>query len=266
MLAIFRNSRVSFARIALVGFVGSVVTALAPVTEAAKVSKKAIKQEVRVLDTNNDRAISIDEFLQPQYSVFALADKNRDGHISISEAASLREAKMQVRQQMHFAILDRNGDGLLSKKEWNGKDKLHKSKKDIVGLRRLLSKAMAGDSKSHKDKDKTRTRKHSSQSFTDIDRNGDKGISLAELKRSHKPGLRMLQKLDADGNEAISLAEFTEKSRRIFAKSDLDNDGLLSMKDLREAMKSASDAHKAKKRDQKRGKKRDGRRGSRRES
>lgn len=150
-------------------------------------------------DKNGDGKIDKNEL--PDEEAFDILDHNKDGFISKSELTHKAQTSMnkgqpnkrQNKLQMFFQRKDKNGDGKISKDEWDGP----------------------------------------SQIFEKLDKNGDGYIERNEIPRKRNRGNRknFLKKIDADQDGKISKEEW-KGPKRIFEKLDTNKDGFIEKSEL----------------------------------
>ncbi|SEH18718.1 EF hand [Sphingopyxis sp. YR583] len=136
--------------------------------------------------------------------MFAKMDVNKDGKVDAADRAA-RHAEMQAKR---FASLDADGNGSISKAEWDQ----HGADRAAKRAERGEKRAEAGDGK----------------------RGGMRGH---HGKRGGHRGM-MMGKADTDGNKAISLAEFQTAALARFDAADANKDGQVTPEE-RQAQRSA---------------------------
>lgn len=134
--------------------------------------------------------------------MFARMDVNKDGKLDAADRAA-RHAEMQAKR---FASLDADGNGSISKAEW-----------DQHGADRAAKRAERGDKRAEAGEGK-RMRGHHGK------RGGHHGM--------------MMGKADADGDKAISLAEFQTAALARFDAADANKDGQVTPEE-RQAQRGA---------------------------
>lgn len=146
--------------------------------------------------------------------MFAKMDVNKDGKLDAADRAA-RRAEMQAKK---FASFDADGNGSISKAEWDQHGADRAAKRAERGEKRAAS-GEAGEGKRH-------------------------GMRGHHGKRGghHGMGGRMMGKADTDGDKAISQAEFQTAALTRFDAADANKDGQVTA----EERKAQRDAWKAK--------------------
>jgi Ca2+-binding EF-hand superfamily protein len=116
------------------------------------------------------------------------ADANRDGRVSEAEMANALDAS--------FAVLDSNGDGVLSKAEVDNRKASYKAYRLHVKAERKAGQHVVGV---------IRMPKALGKRFDRVDANGDGVISKAELARIAQ---HMFKRRDHNKDGYISVADF----------------------------------------------------------
>lgn len=73
---------------------------------------------LRQLDADKDGTVTLDEFLKPRSDSFAELDKNSDGALNAAELSADMQQRAGQRQRMMMARLDADGDGSVTKDEF----------------------------------------------------------------------------------------------------------------------------------------------------
>jgi Ca2+-binding EF-hand superfamily protein len=73
---------------------------------------------LKKLDADKDGTVTLDEFLKPQSDSFAELDKNADGFLDAGELTARMQQMAGQRQRMMMARLDGDGDGKVTKDEF----------------------------------------------------------------------------------------------------------------------------------------------------
>jgi hypothetical protein len=135
---------------------------------------------------------------------FAEVDKNKDGAITKEEADSFRTAKRAEMHDKRFEMMDANKDGQISREEFD---------------------APRGDK-------------------------GDKGHRMGGM---HHRGMGMMRdhgdmfaKADANSDGKVTLSEATGKALEMFDRADTNKDGTVTPEERRAAMKAWFEARRAK--------------------
>jgi hypothetical protein len=79
-----------------------------------------VKSEPEVWDSNHDGVVTCDEWKSFLGRIFALADRNHDGHLDPSEFATVRKAGGAL-AEADFGYFDENQDGKITRDEFVGK-------------------------------------------------------------------------------------------------------------------------------------------------
>jgi Ca2+-binding EF-hand superfamily protein len=216
------------------------------------------------LDTDNDGTVSLDEFMKPKFDRFATVDKNADGALEGAELTGRMQERSAHRLRMTMARLDANGDGKVTREEFeNGARHVMRGKRfGHEGGRRFWRErgdAQAGsraqdaspnaaggakpaDAMAQAD---THTRQvpdggrgaRRAQLFANLDANGDGVVTLQDLEAKAAANIAYAQKkrlhmLDKDRNGKVSREEFITRPKQRFADLDLDGDGKITASDL----------------------------------
>jgi len=123
---------------------------------------------------------------------FAMVDADKDGAITMDEIKAHREAKRAARRDMHFKKMDANGDGSISREEF---DTAHAMKHD---------KMADGKMKRHKMGHHGMGKMMGGRMFEMADANKDGKVTLAEATTA---ALTHFDKVDADKNGTVTPAE-----------------------------------------------------------
>lgn len=210
------------------------------------------------LDTDNDGAVSLDEFMKPRLERFATLDKGADGVLDAVELTARMQEKAAHRARMMMAKLDANGDGKVTKEEFDsaakhhrrghrfgheGGRRFHRDRADAGGAAATganptaeakPAEAAPADAKAAGRGDRGARR---AQMFARLDANGDGTITMADIDTRSATGVAYAQKkrlhvLDKDRDGKISREEFSARSKQRFADLDLDSDGKITASDL----------------------------------
>lgn len=145
---------------------------------------------------------------------FAMIDADKDGAITMDEVKAHREAKRAERRDAHFKAMDKNGDGSISRAEF---DEGHAGRGDGMKM------AMRGGNE---------------EGYHKMGRRGH--------HMEMRMGGRMFEKADADKNGKVTLTEATNAALAHFDKVDTNKDGTVTGAERMEYMKSMHDQWKAK--------------------
>jgi len=142
--------------------------------------------------------------------MFAKMDANKDGKLDATD----RAAQRAERQAKIFASLDADGNGSISKAEWDKHGADRAAKRAERGEKRAEA-GEAGEGKRH-------------------------GMRGGHGKRGghHGMGGRMMGKADTDGDKAISQAEFQTAALARFDAADANKDGQVTAEE-RQAQRGA---------------------------
>ena len=139
--------------------------------------------------------------------MFAKMDANKDGKLDTSD----RAAQRAERQAKRFTSLDADGNGSISKAEWDQHGADRAAKRAERGEKRA-SAGEAGEGKRH-------------------------GMRGGHGKRGGHHGM-MMSKADTDGDKAISQAEFQTAALARFDAADANKDGQVTAEE-RQAQRGA---------------------------
>lgn len=216
------------------------------------------------LDADNDGSVSLDEFMRPKLDRFAKADKNADGALDGTELTSRMQEKSSHRARMMMAKLDADGDGKVTKDEFEGQAKrfMRGKRFGYEGGRRFWRERGAtldapaaqtaapdasGDAKpaevapqANADAKQMPGRGRGarrSQMFASLDANGDGVVTMQDLDERAAVNIAYAQKkrlhvLDKDRDGKVSRDEFAARPKQKFADLDLDGDGKITASDL----------------------------------
>ena len=140
--------------------------------------------------------------------MFAKMDANKDGKLDATD----RAAQRAERQAKRFASLDADGNGSISKAEWDKHGADRAAKRAERGEKRTEA-GEAGDGKRHH------------------------GMRGGHGKRGGHHGM-MMSKADTDGDKAISQAEFQTAALARFDAADANKDGQVTAEE-RQAQRGA---------------------------
>ncbi len=182
---------------------GLLVTASLPALASTPLAEKA--------DTNKDGLISQAEFLTQSDQRFTATDTDANGVLTPAERTAFRKQKREERAQARFGKADTNGDGQVSKDEYNAARALGKQR-----LKRRM------------------------------DANGD-GVLTGEdrqirkvkrqERRAKRQKMRHKFRPDTNGDGVIDKAEFKTAANAIFARLDKNGDGMLDASEQRRPKK-----------------------------
>ena len=135
---------------------------------------------------------------------FAEVDKNKDGVITKEEADSFRAAKRTEMRDKRFTMLDANKDGQISREEFDAP-------------------------------------------------RSDKGGMDDGMRGMHRRGMGMMRghgdmfaKADANSDGKVTLSEATGRALEMFDRADANKDGIVTPEERRAAMKAWFEARRAK--------------------
>lgn len=167
-------------------------------------------------DANGDGVLTRAEAQAAATQMFTKMDVNKDGKI---DAADRAERKAE-RQEKRFAAMDADGNGAISRAEWNA----HSADRD----------AKRGEWRGKRGDAAGKDGKRSGHAMR-----GHSG------KRGHHGMMGMMQKADTNGDKAISLAEFQTAALTRFDAADANKDGQVTAAER----KAAHEAMRAKRGD-----------------
>jgi Ca2+-binding EF-hand superfamily protein len=148
-----------------------------------------MRLRLRQLDSNADSQISIKEF-DGDLADFSYFDKNGNGRLSLDEVQ--RAIKVEEDAVRRVAAADKNGDGLLSPREYRGSPKTFRfldangdgevSVDEYVGMHRRISQRLDADDIDHDHRLGKEEFGGSPAKFAKYDKNKDGVIDRSELK------------------------------------------------------------------------------------
>ncbi len=156
-------------------------------------------------DTDGNGVLTRAESQAHATQMFAKMDANRDGKLDAADRAAKR-AEMQAKR---FASLDADGNGSISKAEWDQ----HGADRAAKRAERGEKRAEAGEGKRHH------------------------GMRGGHGKRGGHHGM-MMGKADTDGDRAVSQAEFQTAALARFDAADANKDGQVTAEE-RQAQRGA---------------------------
>lgn len=223
---------------------------------------------IKKLDADKDGTVTLDEFLKPQADSFAELDKNADGFLDAGELTARMQQMAGQRQRMMMARMDGDGDGKVTKDEFQkasyygrrgkhgGRHGHHRGwgygqygfdDRMDDGIKQQSDDAVEDKAAAEGDASKPegtvtdrRLRNRAErigERFEVLDANNDGVITTADLEARAAERLAWFQKkklhvLDKDGDGKVSRDEFAARSKQRFAELDLDNDGKITVSDL----------------------------------
>lgn len=216
------------------------------------------------LDADNDGSVSLDEFMKPKFDRFAKADKNADGSLDGTELTGRMQEKFSHRARMMMAKLDANGDGKVTKDEFEdqarhfmrGKRFGHEGGRrfwrergatldapaaqtaapDATSDAKPAEVAPQADADARQMPGRGRGARRA-QMFARLDANGDGVVTIQDLDARASVNIAYAQKkrlhvLDKDRDGKVSRDEFAARPKQKFADLDLDGDGKITASDL----------------------------------
>lgn len=212
---------------------------------------------LKKLDADKDGTVTLEEFLKPKSESFAELDKNSDGALDASELTARMQEKAGQRQRMMMARLDADGDGKVTKDEfekssqrgWRGK---HRGHRGHHGERHRMNEEMKkqqadaadGDDEAENGADDAKSERgrgnrseRITKRFERLDANSDGVITIEDLQARSSERISWMQKkrlhvLDKNSDGKVSSEEFAARSKQRFGDIDLDNDGKITVSDL----------------------------------
>lgn len=223
---------------------------------------------LRQLDTNGDGAVTRDEFMKPRQDRFAALDKNGDGSLDASELTAQIQHKAGQRSRMMMARLDADGDGKVTKEEfeagaWQGRRgmggrhggrhgwKQHRFGQSEDGAKSEQGAAagmagmsgasgmqgMGGAAAVDGRRGQVDRTARLAERFARMDANSDGVITASDLEARFSERLAWQSKkrmhvLDKNRDGKVTREEFEARAKQRFADMDLDSDGKISASDL----------------------------------
>ncbi len=219
---------------------------------------------LKQLDADNDGSVSLDEFMKPKLDRFAKFDQNADGTLNGAELTSKMQERSSHRARMMMARLDVDGDGKVSKDEFEaqgrhfmrGKRFGHDGGRRFGHMRGMSEDASgpqpaapnaASDAKpaeaapqadvQAKQADRGGRGARRAQMFANLDANGDGVLTMQDFDAKAAANIAFAQKkrlhvLDKDRDGKVSREEFAARPKQRFADLDLDGDGKITASDL----------------------------------
>lgn len=152
-------------------------------------------------DTDGNGALTRAEAQAQATQMFAKMDANKDGKVDLTD----RAAQQAERQAKRFAAIDADGNGSISKAEWDQHGTDRAAKRAERGAKRADA-GEAGDDKRHAMRGPGK-------------RGGHHGMRGGGMRGG------MMAKADTNGDKAISQAEFQTAALARFDASDANKDG-----------------------------------------
>lgn len=164
-------------------------------------------------DTNNDGTISQAEFMAEASDRFINTDLNADGALTKDEMKASHERRRTEHAEKRFEKSDANGDGVISKSEYDAKRAEHTEKREA---RRDLNNdgtVDVADKELHKAK---RAKRKEKQAERKANRDVNRDNYRKRIKR------------DANGDGLITRAEYDTATEAMFIWLDANADGVLT--------------------------------------
>lgn len=201
---------------------------------------------METFDKDGDGKLTQAEIDERSNELFAAADTNGDGRVTLEEFKVAFVATAVTPKVRAFQKLDRDGDGKVTEAEYNARAERmmsrmdrRKDDDDDRGPRRGMRPGMeAFDTDGDGNLSPDEIRAARAERFAKADSDGDKVLTLEEFTvlwagRMEQPMVRMFQRLDRDGDLAITKDEATRPTRNLVSRMDRNGDGALSFEDHR---------------------------------
>ncbi|MCA1298422.1 EF-hand domain-containing protein [Stappia indica] len=197
-------------------------------------------------DTDKDGRVTQAEIDATLVDMFAKADADSSGGVSLEEFKKAYAAEFANRKVRSFQRHDVDGDGKLTKAEFDRRmnrmmDRMEKrgggkgAGRGPDGMGRM---GQMQDFDADGDGNVTREEVEAARAklFADADKDGDGALTLEEYEavwvaRSDRRMVRMFQRLDRDGNLSVTREEATEPMASIVKRMDRNGDDALSIED-----------------------------------
>lgn len=226
---------------------------------------------LRRLDANKDGTISRDEFLAPRKEAFQSLDADKSGAVAASELRAPFDERVAFSAKRFMKRLDANGDGKVSKDEFDAGPKKRFAEHDL-NSDGVLSRDERpgrgkhrggwgwggwgggkadgrGEGKGRHEMTLSAFLERSAAKFKEMDTNGDGAIDATEhsvraAAHGEQRVKRVLHRQDSNKDGQVTEAEFTAKADERFAVLDLNSDGKITGDDLSPDQRRRWDAEK----------------------
>lgn len=180
-------------------------------------------------DTNKDGQISQAEFMAAATTRFVVADTNADGALTRDEMRAGRDAKRNERAQARFERQDANGDGFVSKAEYDAARVERDAKRAERKEARKAKLDTNGDGVvSETEREAMKAKRMEKRAEAKGER-GDRmrGERMRGERKGRKGGADRIKR-DANGDGIITRAEYEAATLAMFTRLDVNGDGMLS--------------------------------------
>jgi Ca2+-binding EF-hand superfamily protein len=205
-------------------------------------------------DGDLDGVVTLAEFLKPRTDEFAALDSNKDQALDDGELMAPQRERAQYRIKRFMKGADQNGDGKISKDEFEKGPKVSFAARDIDGDGEITSRDLPPGARDkaawhgrrqgrgHQDHQEQgmsldSALQRSAERFKGLDTNADGALDEAELgaadvARQDFARKKAMHAMDQDRDGKVTAEEFNRKAGARFAVLDLNDDGKITADDL----------------------------------